>query len=75
MKRWLSQFDVSENSGNAELSADFLLRLVPIRPGESDPRLIGWTQSQDAEEVELEIEVAPCGEIVSLRFHGKCYET
>jgi hypothetical protein len=75
MNQWLSQLYVSEHSGSAELSADFLLRLVPIRPGESDSRLIGWAQSQWAEEVELEIEVAPCGEVVALHLHGKRYGT
>jgi hypothetical protein len=73
MNQWPSQSDVYSKS--AELSADFLLRLAPMRLGEGDPRLIEWSHAHEAEEVELEIEVAPCGEIVSLHFHGQCYKT
>jgi len=75
MHEWASQFLVSEHPGNADLSADFLLRLVPVRPDGAGPRLIGWDESAHPEEVELQIEVAPCGEILSLHFHGKCYDT
>lgn len=75
MNQWTSQSEVSEHSGGAEVSAEFLLRLVPIRSGEGGPRLIEWAQSPEVEEVELEVEVAPYGEIVSLHFHGQCYDT
>jgi hypothetical protein len=75
MNHWPLQFDVSEHPGDAEVSAEFLLRLVPIRSGEDDPRFIELAQSHEGEEVELEVEVAACGELVSLHFLGKCYET
>lgn len=62
-------------SGSAEVSAEFLLRLVPTKPGEDGAHLLELALGDEAEEVELEIEVAPYGEIVSLHFHGGCYET
>jgi hypothetical protein len=75
MKQWPLQFDVSERSGSAEVSAEFLLRLVPMRASEDGSRFIELARDHEGEEVELEIEVAPCGEVVSLLFLGNCYET
>ena len=44
----------------SEVSAEFLLRLAPVRLPES-------------EEVEFELEAAASGHVVSLHFYGPCY--
>jgi hypothetical protein len=74
MNQWSSQSSVYVHPGEAEVSAEFLLRLVP-KMEEDDSRFIGPVACNEGEEVELMVEVAPCGEIVPLRFCGSRYES
>ena len=60
-----------------EVSTEFLLRLAPVKPraprrGES--RRYGRPTLTTPEEVEFELEASASGQVLSLHFHGSCYD-
>jgi hypothetical protein len=59
-----------------EVSTEFLLRLAPVKRREArrgDNRWFG-RRSSTPEEVEFELEAAASGQVLSLHFHGSCYD-
>jgi hypothetical protein len=60
-----------------EVSTEFLLRLAPVRHRDDrrgDSRRFGRPTLITPEEIEFELEASASGQVLSLHFHGSCYD-